>query len=247
MDKLNQPGHFTLFAPTNDAFNKLSPGYMERIMADKDVIAGIKFKESKSLPKIFSRFFSLLTFIVFTLPALVNYHLLNSVQCSEAIMAGMEYETAEGSSIQIGCDGDSLTVNGIKMVLKKDIVTSNGVIHIIDQVLVPNSGKTYSVLNHGAVILHGATRGGSVWNYCLPARRWLIYILCPSGLRFYAYICKYSSFQIVPVAGCCLCRELSTFPTFLVLDFCQGGVFCTASCLDPKLGFGGFFSVSQMC
>ncbi|XP_008331438.1 periostin [Cynoglossus semilaevis] len=112
MDKLNQPGHFTLFAPTNDAFNKLSPGYMERIMADKDVIA-----------------------------ALVNYHLPNSVQCSEAIMAGMEYETAEGSSIQIGCDGDSLTVNGIKMVLKKDIVTSNGVIHIIDQVLVPNSAK----------------------------------------------------------------------------------------------------------
>ncbi|KAM9348782.1 periostin-like isoform 2-T2 [Symphorus nematophorus] len=112
MDKLDKPGHYTLFAPTNEAFDKLNPGYLERIMEDKAVIA-----------------------------ALVNYHLLNSVQCSEAIMAGSVYETAEGSTIEIGCDGDSLTVNGIKMVLKKDIVTTNGVIHLIDQVLIPDSAK----------------------------------------------------------------------------------------------------------
>lgn len=55
-------------------------------------------------------------------------------------MAGTSYETLEGSNIEIGCDGDSLTVNGIKMVLKKDIVTANGVIHLIDQVLIPDSG-----------------------------------------------------------------------------------------------------------
>ncbi|XP_031728571.1 periostin [Anarrhichthys ocellatus] len=112
MDKLDQPGHYTLFAPTDEAFDKLSPGYLERIMGDKAVIA-----------------------------ALVNYHLLNSVQCSEAIMAGSVYETAEGSTIEIGCDGDSLTVNGIKMVLKKDVVTTNGVVHLIDQVLIPDSAK----------------------------------------------------------------------------------------------------------
>ncbi|KAM3601010.1 uncharacterized protein V6R79_006083 [Siganus canaliculatus] len=112
MDKLGQPGHFTLFAPTNEAFDSLSPDYLERITEDKDVIA-----------------------------ALVNYHLLNSVQCSEAIMSGSVYETAEGSTIEIGCDGDSLTVNGIKMVLKKDIVTTNGVIHLIDRVLIPNAAK----------------------------------------------------------------------------------------------------------
>lgn len=56
-------------------------------------------------------------------------------------MAGSVYETAEGSTIEIGCDGDSLTVNGVKMVLKKDIVTTNGVIHLIDQVLIPDAGK----------------------------------------------------------------------------------------------------------
>ncbi|XP_063059480.1 periostin isoform X2 [Engraulis encrasicolus] len=112
IDTLKQPGHYTLFAPTNAAFDKVGGDVMERLMSDKNV-----------------------------LKALMNYHLLNSVQCSEAIMAGSVYETMEGSTIQIGCDGDSLTVNGIKMVLKKDIVTTNGVIHLIDQVLIPNSAK----------------------------------------------------------------------------------------------------------
>ncbi|XP_061595339.1 periostin-like [Cololabis saira] len=117
MDKLDQPGQYTLFAPTDEAFDKLGPGYFERIMDDKNVIA-----------------------------ALVNYHILNSVQCAEAIMAGAAYETAEGSTVEIGCDGDTLTVNGIKMVLKKDIVTSNGVIHLIDQVLIPDSAQEVTEL-----------------------------------------------------------------------------------------------------
>ncbi|XP_038134738.1 periostin-like isoform X1 [Cyprinodon tularosa] len=112
MEELNLPGHFTLFLPTNAAFEKLTPGFMESIFENEPVIK-----------------------------ALVTYHLLNSVQCAEAIMAGSVYETKEGSTIEIGCDGESLTVNGIKMVLKKDIVTSNGVIHIIDQVLIPDSAK----------------------------------------------------------------------------------------------------------
>uniref|UniRef100_A0A3B5M285 Periostin, osteoblast specific factor a n=1 Tax=Xiphophorus couchianus TaxID=32473 RepID=A0A3B5M285_9TELE len=112
MDKLDQPDQFTLFAPTNEAFDKLTPGFMESIFENEPVIK-----------------------------ALVTYHMLNSVQCAEAIMAGSVYETEEGSTIEIGCDGDSLTVNGIKMVLKKDIVASNGVIHLIDEVLIPDSAK----------------------------------------------------------------------------------------------------------
>uniref|UniRef100_A0A671RE87 Periostin-like n=1 Tax=Sinocyclocheilus anshuiensis TaxID=1608454 RepID=A0A671RE87_9TELE len=110
--QLAEPGHYTLFAPTNEAFDKLGSDVLERLMSDTTV-----------------------------LQALLKYHLLNSVQCSEAIMAGSIYGTLEGSNIEIGCDGESLTVNGIKMVLKKDIVTSNGVIHLIDQMLMPDSAK----------------------------------------------------------------------------------------------------------
>ena len=40
MDKLDKPGHYTLFAPTNEAFDKLSPGRLEQLMEDKAVITG---------------------------------------------------------------------------------------------------------------------------------------------------------------------------------------------------------------
>ncbi|XP_045930808.1 periostin, osteoblast specific factor b [Micropterus dolomieu] len=112
LEKLGEPGHYTLFAPTNEAFESLDSGVLERLHSNKEV-----------------------------LKALFNSHLLDSVQCSEAITVGNSYETLEGNSIEIGCDGESLTVNGIKMVRKKDIVTTNGVIHLIDQVLMPDSAK----------------------------------------------------------------------------------------------------------
>ncbi|XP_028429700.1 periostin, osteoblast specific factor b isoform X3 [Perca flavescens] len=112
LEKLGQPGHYTLFAPTNEAFESLGSEVLERLQGDKEV-----------------------------LKALLNFHLLDSVHCSESIMSGTSYETLEGNNIEIGCDGESLTVNGIKMVRKKDIVTTNGVIHLIDQVLMPDSAK----------------------------------------------------------------------------------------------------------
>lgn len=96
-----------------------------------------------------------------SLQALVNFHLLNSAQCSEAIMAGSVFETAEGSTVEIGCDGDSLTVNGVKMVLKKDIVTTNGVIHLIDRVLIPDSGKRQKSLQSSSCREANWTRGDS--------------------------------------------------------------------------------------
>ncbi|XP_067889553.1 periostin-like isoform X2 [Heterodontus francisci] len=110
LEVLGKDGHYTLFAPTNEAFDKLSRQVLERILTD-----------------------------TVALKAMLNYHILNSVQCSEAIMSGSTYATLEGSHLEIGCDGDSLTVNGQKMVNRKDIVTSNGVIHLIDNVLIPDA------------------------------------------------------------------------------------------------------------
>ncbi|XP_019943498.2 periostin, osteoblast specific factor b isoform X3 [Paralichthys olivaceus] len=112
LEKLGQPGHYTLFAPTNEAFESLGTDVLERLQSDKQAIQ-----------------------------ALLKFHMLDSVQCSEAIMAGSSYETLEGNNIEIGCDGESLTINGVKLVRKKDIVTTNGVIHLIDKVLMPDSAK----------------------------------------------------------------------------------------------------------
>ncbi|XP_077955893.1 periostin, osteoblast specific factor b isoform X3 [Gasterosteus aculeatus] len=149
MEKLGQPGHYTLFAPTNEAFESLGSEVLERLQGDKEV-----------------------------LKALLNYHLLDSVQCSEAIMTGTSYETMEGNNIEIGCDGESLTVNGIKMVLKKDIVTTNGVIHLIDRVLMPDSAKQVMELMGSSQSTFGdlvselgfsaAMRGGAEYTLLAP-------------------------------------------------------------------------------
>ncbi|XP_048454002.1 periostin isoform X2 [Rhincodon typus] len=120
LEVLGKDGHYTVFAPTNEAFGKLSRDLLERILSDP-----------------------------VALKAMLNYHILNSVQCSEAIMSGSTYTTLEGTNIEIGCDGDSLTVNGQKMVNRKDIVTSNGVIHLIDQVLIPDAAMQVLELTSG--------------------------------------------------------------------------------------------------
>lgn len=41
MDILGRPGHYTLFAPTNEAFERLPRGVLERIMGDKVASEGI--------------------------------------------------------------------------------------------------------------------------------------------------------------------------------------------------------------
>lgn len=40
LEKLGQPGHYTLFAPTNDAFDKLGSDVLERLQSDKEVLKG---------------------------------------------------------------------------------------------------------------------------------------------------------------------------------------------------------------
>ena len=49
MEKLGEPGQYTIFAPTNEAFDKLGSDVLERIMSDKDVLKGKKKKKSKLL------------------------------------------------------------------------------------------------------------------------------------------------------------------------------------------------------
>lgn len=40
MEKLGQPGQFTLFAPTNEAFEKLGIDVLERIQSDPAAVQG---------------------------------------------------------------------------------------------------------------------------------------------------------------------------------------------------------------
>lgn len=40
LEMLGKPGHYTLFAPTNDAFDSLGGDVLERLQSDKEVLNG---------------------------------------------------------------------------------------------------------------------------------------------------------------------------------------------------------------
>lgn len=72
---------------------------------------------------------------------LLNNHILKSALCAEAIVAGVSLETLEGTTLEVGCSGDMLTINGKAVISNKDILATNGVIHYIDELLIPDSGR----------------------------------------------------------------------------------------------------------
>ncbi|XP_008055763.1 transforming growth factor-beta-induced protein ig-h3 isoform X1 [Carlito syrichta] len=110
---LEGDGQFTLLAPTNEAFEKIPAETLNRILGDPEALRD-----------------------------LLNNHILKSAMCAEAIVAGLSVETLEGTTLEVGCSGDMLTINGKAIISNKDILATNGVIHFIDELLIPDSAKT---------------------------------------------------------------------------------------------------------
>uniref|UniRef100_A0A5F7ZU04 Transforming growth factor-beta-induced protein ig-h3 n=1 Tax=Macaca mulatta TaxID=9544 RepID=A0A5F7ZU04_MACMU len=107
-------GQYTLLAPTNEAFEKIPSETLNRILGDPEALRD-----------------------------LLNNHILKSAMCAEAIVAGLSLETLEGTTLEVGCSGDMLTVNGKAIISNKDILATNGVIHYIDELLIPDSDRLF--------------------------------------------------------------------------------------------------------
>ncbi|KAK2506201.1 hypothetical protein MC885_007951 [Smutsia gigantea] len=110
---LEGEGQFTLLAPTNEAFEKIPAETLNRILGDPEALKD-----------------------------LLNNHILKSAMCAEAIVAGLSLETLEGTTLEVGCSGDMLTIDGKPIISSKDVLATNGVIHYIDELLIPDSAKT---------------------------------------------------------------------------------------------------------
>lgn len=53
LDMLGKPGHYTLFAPTNEAFDSLGGDVLERLQTDKEVLNGRqRFYSSSSVTAV---------------------------------------------------------------------------------------------------------------------------------------------------------------------------------------------------
>ncbi len=107
VETLSGDGPFTVFAPTNEAFEKLPKGTVEDLLKPEN-------KEK--------------------LTAILTYHVVAGKVMAADVKAG-KVKTVQGGELEIGTKG-GVTVNGAKVV-KTDIVGKNGVIHVIDSVVLP--------------------------------------------------------------------------------------------------------------
>lgn len=71
---------------------------------------------------------------------MLNYHILKNMHCTESIVAGTPLETLQGTVLEVGCEGDDMTLNGKAIVTTKDKLGTNGVVHYINELLIPDSG-----------------------------------------------------------------------------------------------------------
>ena len=121
VDTLSGPGPFTVFAPTNTAFDKLPKGTVEKL-TQPDMKA--------DLTKI------------------LTYHVVPGKVDAAEIMKGIKagggsynMKTVEGETLTAKMDGDKVALidakGGGAMVEIADVYQSNGVVHVIDSVLMP--------------------------------------------------------------------------------------------------------------
>ena len=100
---------FTLFAPTDAAFEKLGDDTVDALLKDEALLSSI-----------------------------LAYHVLEgAVDAETAIsLAGQQVDAVTGEALAISLQGDALFINDSEVVIT-DIVASNGIIHAIDTVLTP--------------------------------------------------------------------------------------------------------------
>lgn len=111
-DALKEPGPFTVFAPSDDAFGKLPPGTLDDLL---------KPENKDKLVKI------------------LTYHVVAGRYMAADVKQlpdGAKVPTLSGQSITVTFKGDDIFVDGAK-VIAADAAADNGVIHVIDAVILP--------------------------------------------------------------------------------------------------------------
>lgn len=113
VDVLANPGPFTVFAPTNAAFDKLPAGTVDGLMkADKKA----------------------------DLQNILQYHVTTSSLKADYFKDGMTIGMVNGDNIKISVKDGKVWLNNSAMIVAS-VPASNGMVHIIDGVLLPPSAK----------------------------------------------------------------------------------------------------------
>jgi len=107
-ETLSGDGPFTVFAPTDQAFENLPPGTVEALLEDP----------SGALTDI------------------LLYHVVGAAALSTDLSDGLEVETLNGKSVDVTINANGVFINDAQVIIA-DIETDNGVVHVVDAVLLP--------------------------------------------------------------------------------------------------------------
>lgn len=113
-ETLTGEGPFTVFAPTNSAFDKLPAGTVEDLLKPENIE---------------------------TLKGILTYHVVSAKAMSTDLSDGQEITTVNGGILKVSIANGEVTLTdakgGVSKVIKADIAATNGVVHVIDTVVMP--------------------------------------------------------------------------------------------------------------
>lgn len=114
VETLKSAGPFTVFAPINEAFNKLPAGTVDNLLKPENKAA---------------------------LTGILTYHVVAGAFKSTDLKDGQKVTTVQGEELTIGYKDSKWTVTdakgGVANITIADVISSNGVTYVIDAVLMP--------------------------------------------------------------------------------------------------------------
>ena len=116
-ETLDGEGTFTLFAPTDAAFDALPDGTLESVLANTDLLTSI-----------------------------LLYHTLGSAVVSEDLSNNQTVTTLNEQDIIVRLEDDEIFINDAQITVR-DFLANNGRLHIIDAVLLPSNSILDIVVN----------------------------------------------------------------------------------------------------
>ncbi|MBU3740780.1 MAG: fasciclin domain-containing protein [Candidatus Kapabacteria bacterium] len=105
---LSNAGPFTVFAPTNAAFDKLPAGTVDDLVKPENVDK---------------------------LSTILYHHVLTSALDKSSFTDGQDVKMFDGTPVKMTINGDNWSVGGAKVIAS--VRASNGWVHVVDGVLVP--------------------------------------------------------------------------------------------------------------
>ena len=156
VDALSGEGPFTVFAPTDAAFDALPEGTLDAVLADMDLLTSI-----------------------------LTHHVASGSVMSTDLSDGMMVTTLNGTELTVSINDNGVMIDNA-MVTVADIMADNGVVHVINAVLIPEEdgcenddsiiesafntlstceeAVTYIIDNYGYTKEEACALKGDMWN-----------------------------------------------------------------------------------